>query len=119
MDSKELGYLAENIAARYLEGRGYEVIEKNYRKPWGEIDIIACKDGVVVFIEVKANRQETEGFEPEVRVNWRKRRKIERAASLYLEHELCDTDCEWRIDVVGVTFNQLDKKAKVMHFKSI
>ncbi len=41
MSTSELGFLAENLAARYLEKRGYAILELNYRKPWGEIDIVA------------------------------------------------------------------------------
>ena len=120
MDSQELGFLAENIAARYLESGGYEVIDKNYRKPWGEIDIIARKDEAVVFVEVKANSQEFGGdFNPEIRVDWKKMAKIKRTAALYLEHELCDMDCEWQIDVVSVTFDKANKKARIKHFKNV
>lgn len=119
IDSQELGFLAENIAARYLEDGGYEVIDRNYRKPWGEVDIIARKNGVIIFVEVKANSREIEGLDPEVRVDWKKMHKITRTASLYLEYELCDTDCEWQIDIIGVVFDRLDRKAKIQHFKNV
>lgn len=120
MDTKELGFLAENIAARYLEERGYEILDKNYRKPWGEIDVIARKDGAVVFVEVKANSREgSSGFKPETRVDREKLKKIIRTASLYLEHELCDTNCEWQIDIIAVTFDLAGKKAKINHFKNV
>lgn len=120
MDTKELGFLAENIASRYLEDGGYEVIDKNYRKPWGEIDVIARKDGAIIFAEVKANRRQFIGdFNPEVRVDWKKMVKIKRAAMLYLEHKLCDMDLEWQIDVISVIFDGENKKAKIKHFKNV
>ena len=119
MDSQELGFLAENIAARYLEGGGYEVIDKNYRQPWGEVDIIARKEGVVIFVEVKANSHETEGLDPEIRVDWKKLAKIKRVAAFYLEHEFGDMEREWQIDVISVTFDSVNKKAKIKHFKNI
>ena len=120
MDNKELGFLAENIAARYLEEGGYEIIDKNYRKPWGEIDIIARKDNSMIFVEVKANRREFAGnFNPEIRVDWNKIRKIKRTAELYLENNFGAVDYEWQIDVISVTFDVLDKKAKIKHFKNI
>jgi putative endonuclease len=120
MDSKELGFLAENIAARYLEGRGYEIIAKNYRKPWGEIDIVAKVGERIVFVEVKANRREFAGdFNPEVRVDYQKVNKIKRTATLFLESELGDTDVDWQIDIVAVTFDIQGKKAKIRHFKDI
>lgn len=120
MDSKELGFLAENIAARYLEDRGYEIITKNYRKPWGEIDVIAKAGDTVVFVEVKANRQEFAGdFNPEIRVDYQKAQKIKRTAALFLEHELGDMDAEWQVDIIAVIFDIPNKKAKIRHFKNI
>ena len=120
MNPKELGFLAENIAARYLEERGYEIIAKNYRKPWGEIDIIAKTGDTVVFVEVKANREEFAGdFNPEIRVDYQKAQKIKRTAALFLEHELGNSELEWQIDIIAVTFDIPNKKAKIRHFKNI
>ncbi len=120
MDSKEIGFLAENIAARYLEERGYEIVAKNYRKPWGEIDIVAKTGDTVIFVEVKANRQEFAGdFNPEIRVDYQKAQKIKRTAILFLEHELGNNELEWQIDVIAVTFDIPNKKAKIRHFKNI
>lgn len=119
-NSKELGFLAENIAARHLESKGYEVIERNYRRPWGEIDLIAKSNEVVVFVEVKANSRRFAGnFEPELRVDHRKVAKIVRTAQLYLGDDLGACGIEWRVDVVSVTFDELAKKAKIKHFKNI
>ncbi|MBI4160658.1 MAG: YraN family protein, partial [Candidatus Yanofskybacteria bacterium] len=98
MDHRELGFLAENIAARHLESGGYKILEKNYRKPWGEIDIIATKEDAVVFVEVKANGRESAGFDPESRVNWNKIARIKRTAALYLEYEMGSMEQEWQID---------------------
>ena len=119
MDTQELGFLAENIVARYLEDGGYEILDKNYRKPWGEIDIIARKDDVVVFVEVKANSRATEGLDPEVRVDWKKTAKIKRVAAFYLEDTFGDMEREWQIDVISVTFDTENEKARIKHFKNI
>lgn len=120
MDTKELGFLAENIAARHLESQGYEVIDRNYRKPWGEIDVIAQNNDVICFVEVKANSQEFVGdFNPEIRVDYRKLSKITKTAMLYLEYELKNTDAPWQVDIISVTFDQVGKKAKIKHFKNV
>lgn len=120
MDTKELGYFAENIATRHLASKGYEIIEQNYRKPWGEIDIIAKLDGAIIFVEVKANRQEFIGeFEPEARVDSKKIAKITKTAALYLEYELKEPDIGWQVDIVSITFDKLNQKAKIKHFKNI
>ena len=56
MKSNETGRFGENEACRYLESRGYGILMRNYRSRYGEIDIVAAKDGAVDFVEVKARR---------------------------------------------------------------
>ena len=53
-DRKSVGHAGEDIGCQFLESKGFKVLERNYRRPWGEIDIVAEKDGIVRFIEVKA-----------------------------------------------------------------
>jgi putative endonuclease len=51
----KIGKLGEDLACEYLVNNGYKILQRNYRKPWGEIDIIGkAKDGTLVFFEVKA-----------------------------------------------------------------
>lgn len=117
-DRKEFGNRAETIASTYLEGKKYTILKRNYRKPWGEIDIIAKQDETIVFVEVKANAKDFAGdFNPEVRVDERKINKIIKTATLYLQYELKNMNCEWRIDIISVTMEQ--EKAKITHFKNV
>ena len=120
MNTKEFGFFAENIAARYLQDRDYEIIDRNYRKPWGEIDVIAKKGETIFFVEVKANRQEyADGFNPEIRVDTRKTNKIIKTATLYMEYELKNPELDWQVDIVAVTLNENTKKAAIKHIKNI
>jgi len=61
---KELGRYGENIASLYLEKKGYEVVRRNFCAKGGEIDIIAKKDGIMAFVEVKTRKAGamTDGF---------------------------------------------------------
>ena len=61
MSSTETGRKAERAASVYLEMRGYQIVERNWRRPRSEIDIIAKKDGVVYFVEVKYRRNDDQG----------------------------------------------------------
>ncbi|MDB5169656.1 MAG: putative Ribonuclease [Candidatus Saccharibacteria bacterium] len=61
MSSTQTGRKAEAAAAMYLEMRGYSIIERNFRRPRCEIDVIASKDGVVYFVEVKYRRNDDQG----------------------------------------------------------
>lgn len=120
MNRKEFGYFAENIAGRYLESKGYSVVERNYLKPWGEIDIVAREGDVTVFVEVKANMREYAGeFNPESRVDDRKMSALIKTAMLYMEYEAKSVESEWRIDIVSVTVNEIAQNAKIRHFKNI
>lgn len=119
MSTSELGFLAENLSAKYLEKRGYKILELNYRKPWGEIDIVALREGVLVFVEVKANRKIIAGFEPELRANSSKIEKVVRTARTYLAEKKYNPEQEWQIDVISVGLDEAKGTAKIRHFKNI
>jgi len=119
MERSEFGAWAEKQAAKFLENRGYRVLDRNYRKPWGEIDLIAKKLETLIFVEVKASQSEMLGFSPEVRANSEKQRKIIRTARTYLaEQKLSDTQ-EWQIDIISVTLRKEGGMVQIHHFKNI
>lgn len=116
-DRKNVGRMGENIACQFLERKGFEILERNYRKPWGEIDIVAEKDGVVRFIEVKAVSRESleDGsremdYRPEEMATAEKLRKVARTALLYMEQKRDKR--EFQIDVVGVVLNKATRQAR-------
>jgi putative endonuclease len=100
--TKQSGDEGEEIAAEYIVGKGYEIIERNYRYGKGEIDIIA-KDpetGDTVFIEVKSKKN-LEFGDPVYSVTKNKIKQIKRMAELYLyDKEIDEIDC--RFDVITV-----------------
>ena len=77
-----LGEGGENVAARYLRGLGYRIIERNFRCDSGEVDIIARQGATLVFVEVKT-REEDDPM-PEEQVNAGKQHRLTRAARMYL-----------------------------------
>lgn len=115
----EFGQLAEQYVAQYLESKGYFLIERNYRKRWGEVDIIAKKNDILIFVEVKAANKEIAGLEPEVRINRKKIKKVVRAARTYLAEKKYPDDQEWQVDVVSIIFDKDRGVAKIKHFKNI
>lgn len=114
-----LGFQAEVWASRYLEKKGYKILGHNYRKPWGELDLIASKEGLIIFVEVKANRIEHQAFEPEIRADWKKMSKVVRTARTYLASHDFPPEQEWQIDVISVTFVKKRGVAKIRHYKNI
>ncbi|MBN1827622.1 MAG: YraN family protein [Deltaproteobacteria bacterium] len=98
-----LGAYAEEIAAHILKDRGYLIIERNYRSPVGEIDIIARNERDIVFIEVKGRRSQQFG-NPEEAVSPAKQRKLIKTAEGYLSGKgLIDQPA--RFDVVSIIFD--------------
>lgn len=119
-DYKELGFLGENIAGRFLEGQGYTILERNYRKIFGEVDLIAEKSDCVAFVEVKTKLSSGNNlFTPELRVDRKKVSHISKMASVYLDSKGWLGKREWQIDIISVIISKSDEKAKIKHFQNV
>lgn len=103
MNNLSLGRWGEKIAVKYLSGKGYQVIETNFHKRWGEIDIIAREKETLVFIEVKT-RMIFDTISPEESIAPWKIKKVQKTALYYknLHPELPEL---LRIDFLGVVLN--------------
>ena len=102
--NKSIGELGEDLACEFLTGKGYEIIERNYRYGHGEIDIIARHNDVLIFTEVKTRKNLEYGM-PEFAITKNKQNQIRRIATAYLyEKGISETDC--RMDVVAILFKK-------------
>jgi putative endonuclease len=111
--NQKVGAWGENAAAEYLGEHGYIVLARNTRTPYGEIDIIAEKDGLTCFVEVKTRTSSSFG-PPEISVTPRKQEHMIAAAEHYAqEHELD----HWQIDVIAVEGNP-GKRPVFTHFEN-
>jgi putative endonuclease len=97
---KQIGLDGENLAADYLEREGYRILHRNWRYKRLEIDIIAEKDGVLIFVEVKARKNNVYGY-PEEAVNDEKMNRLMEAAEEYIIQ--FDIKGEIRFDIVAIT----------------
>lgn len=87
---REVGDFGEEITAEYLEKNGYRILARNYSKPFGEIDIIAIKDDLIAFVEVKTRKSDAFAYAAEA-VNFYKQERIRKASQAYLmENNLSD-----------------------------
>ena len=101
-----IGSIGENTAARWLKERGFSINDTNYRKKYGELDIVAEKNGVLHFVEVKTSKfYGDSAFSPEIRVNTRKIRKLKQLCETYLRETHVSQDQLWQIDVISVILN--------------
>jgi len=97
---KQLGDFGERAARGYLQKRGYEIMESNFRCPVGEIDIVARDKDGLVFVEVRTRRGTRFGTPEESITPAKKAKLIELAESYIQQHE--GLDLSWRIDVVAI-----------------
>ena len=108
--NKVIGNEGELLAANYLQKQGFEILKMNYRKPWGEIDVIAKKHEIIHFVEVKTVSYETKHdlqqsvlrgtYRPEDNVHKYKLKKIVRAIETWILEKKWEG--EWVIDVAAV-----------------
>ncbi len=99
--AKQTGAQGESIAQRFLRRKGYTILETNWSSLVGELDIIAEKDGQLIFVEVNARR----GADTEAAlagITSAKRERMQKAVYQYLDERELDWDCAWRIDVIAV-----------------
>lgn len=102
------GQAGEKAAARYLEKKGYEILENNYRVSGCEVDLIAKKNDTLCFVEVKTRGSDDFGL-PEEFVDWRKRRKIIQVAKIYSADRRY-IDLYIRFDIIAVIYKGSDIK---------
>ena len=111
--NQRVGKWGEETAAEYLTGRGCEIVARNVRTPYGEIDIIAKQGEVIIFVEVKTRTSDKMGL-PEESITARKRQHMISAAEHYAaEHEID----RWQIDVISIE-GKLGSTPKVTYFEN-
>lgn len=117
---KELGFLGENIAGRYLEDLGYKILDRNYKKVFGEVDLIVEKGECVNFVEVKTKVSVGNNlFTPELRVDHKKVAHINKVAKVYLDNKNWLGIKEWQIDIISVIISKETQKARIKHFQNV
>lgn len=93
------GWLAEYWAALYLVLKGYRIVKMRYRAKTGEIDIIARKKDLIVFIEVKARKNELDALSA---VGARTRHRVHAASRIWLSKQKDTSQLSWRYDIIAV-----------------
>ncbi len=114
----ELGRLGEQLAAEHLIRRGFQIVERNYRTRWGELDIVAYDGRTLAFCEVKTRRLSAPGRNPLESVHTLKRSKVRRMAGRWLVER---TDRPYadnvRFDAIGVTFDAAGRLVGLEHLE--
>jgi putative endonuclease len=111
--NQRIGKWGEDAVAAYLAERGYEIVARNARTPYGEIDIIVQQDGRTIFVEVKTLTS-SKNFFPEQNVTARKQAHMLACAEHYAMENAID---HWQIDVVAVE-GRVGLEPKITHFEN-
>ena len=110
-----IGRRGEDLAVWYLANKGYKIIKRHFTCRFGEIDLIAQDQDVLVFVEVKMRLGEGYG-EPEQAVTRRKMQRLKRSIFAYLSQNKADN---FRVDVVAIVYDRSRGKMTFRHHKFI
>lgn len=111
--NQRIGKWGEEVAAGYLSLHGFEIVTRNARTPYGEIDIVARQGDLIVFVEVKTRTSDKMGM-PEDSIASRKRRHMISAAEHFaMEHEID----HWQIDVIAIE-GKPGTESKITYFEN-
>lgn len=113
-ENKITGNKGETLAVEYLQMKGYKILQRNYRSKWGEIDIIAKADKVVVFVEVKTKSSDKFG-EPWEMVNAWKVEQVQKIGEMWCREY--GWEGRVRMDVVGVWLES--PEPRIEHWESV
>lgn len=108
MNTKTKGKLSESVVCDLLVSNGYTVVDRNYLRKWGELDIVAKKDGVLHFIEVKSDfrKNQNDGHRAEELMHNLKQRRLRRIVATYLVDKMYGLDHPFVFDLAIVSFGK-------------
>lgn len=110
-----IGRWGEEIAANYLQGQGYEILDRNVRTAYGELDLIARFNDVLVFVEVKTRRSTAYGLAEEAITQKKATHILQSAQAYILSNNFPDVD--WRIDMISI-YQAKGKKPVISHIEN-
>lgn len=117
LHQQNIGHIGEDLATDFLRQKGYRIVERNYYCHWGEIDLIAEHDGILVFIEVKTRTGDSKG-KPYEAVDFRKIKHLKRPVEYYLlEKKASKRKC--RFDVIAIILNPQLLAEDIQHYENV
>ncbi|MDD5720932.1 MAG: YraN family protein [Candidatus Pacebacteria bacterium] len=120
--TQKTGEIGENIAVRFLVKHNFLILNRNYTKKWGEIDIVAEKANKLYFVEVKSvsrfdldkvTHETIDQYHPEDNMHPWKLKRLSRTIQTYLLSEKIPDEKEWQVDLLIVFLDIKNKKAKI------
>ena len=122
-EHNELGALGERVVEKFLTKRGFIILDRNYRRPWGELDIVAKDKGILHFVEVKSvsgfSQGSKDGYRPEDNLHRDKIARLKRIIQTYLMDKRVSDETIWRFDLATVFIDGVKRSARVKFIKDI
>lgn len=133
-EKQKIGELGEEIATKFLMKHNFSIIDRNYTKKWGEIDIIAEKERKLFFIEVKSKTSNNlddingkknvscetiDNYRPEENMHPWKLKRLSRTIQTYILSKKIKDEVEWQVDLIVVYMDINNKKARLKVVKNI
>lgn len=130
-EKRKTGDVGEDLVCEYLGDRGYTILERNYLRPWGELDIVARRDSKIHFIEVKTvtreprewpgepTRGQSESHRPEENMHPRKIQRLHRAMQTYLLGHKALSYMDFQLDLACVYLSLNTRTAKIELIENI
>ncbi len=115
--NQDWGRFGENLAAQFLKRHGFQILERNFRTRWGEIDIIAQKGDSLRFVEVKTRLMPDFG-QPEEAVHRFKKQRLLGTAKMYVAWRHPSIP-NYQIDTVSILLNLATRRARIKHFENV
>ena len=114
------GKAGEGLARDFLSKNGYQILKSNFQNRFGEIDLVASKDKILVFVEVKLKIGEQFGL-PEEMITPGKIRQIEQTAQVFLQQNLALAKAylQYRIDAVCIVLDENQNVKRINHYENI
>ena len=115
---RALGASGEQLAAEHLTRRGFQILDRNYRTRWGELDLVACDGRRIVFCEVKCRIANRAGRDPLESLHASKRAQVRRMAGRWLVERPHPRVSELRFDAIGVTLTPDGRLLRLDHVEA-
>ena len=121
-ETQKIGEVGENITVKFLMKHGFLILDRNYTKKWGEIDIVAEKGNKLYFIEVKSvsrpdlgnvSQETLDQYNPEDNMHPWKLKRMSRTIQTYLLNKKITDEKEWQVDLLVVFLDIKNKKARI------
>ena len=123
-EKQKIGKIGENIACKFLMKHNFLILDRNYTKKWGEIDIVAKKQDKLYFIEVKSissgvSGETQNGYRPEENMHQWKMKRMSRTIQTYLLSKKIPDEKEWQVDLLVVYLDIKNKKTKIKKIEDL